>query len=84
MIAVSFRPYSPTVVELVATMADAGVATVAITDSPVSPLALSAGTVLETREERDRAFRTLTAPMCLAQSLVMSLGHGIMERNGND
>jgi len=83
LIAVSFRPYSPDVVDLVETLSSADVPTVAITDSPVSPLALAADVVLETREEEKRAFRTLTAPMCLAQTLVMNVGHEVMARNGS-
>lgn len=83
LVAVSFRPYSPDVIELVEVLSKAGVQTVAITDSPVSPLALVADAVLETREEERRAFRTLTAPMCLAQTLVMNVGHELIARSGN-
>ncbi len=83
LIAVSFRPYSPDVITIVDEMAAKGIPVIAITDSPVSPLALAARTVLETGEEETRAFRTLTAPMCLAQTLVMSVGHEIMLRDDN-
>jgi len=84
LIAISFRPYSPEVIAIVEEMSARGVPAVAITDSPVSPLALAAKTVLETSEEETRVFRTLTAPMCLAQTLVMSVGHEAMTRNGSD
>lgn len=80
LVAISFRPYSADVVELVDTISKCGLRTVAITDSPVSPLALGADVVLETREKEQPAFRTLAAPMCLAQSLVMSVGHELVAR----
>lgn len=80
MIAVSFRPYSNDVVEVVAERKAAGVPVIALTDSPLSPLALSADIVLETAEDETRAFRSLVAPMCLAQSLMVSLGHRITEK----
>ena len=83
LLAVSFRPYSPDVVKLVGDMVQKGIPSIAITDSPVSPLALQCESVLETHEEEGKAFRTLTAPLCLAQALVMTVGHKLMESNGS-
>jgi DNA-binding MurR/RpiR family transcriptional regulator len=54
---------------------------IAITDSPLSPLAASAKVCFEIAERRDRPFRSLVAPMCLAESLVVSLGHSLTDRN---
>ena len=79
LIAVSFRPYSDDVVNIVAERKAAGVPVIAITDSPLSPLALNADVVLETAEDEGRAFRSLVAPMCLAQSLMVALGHRLTE-----
>jgi DNA-binding MurR/RpiR family transcriptional regulator len=80
MIAISFRPYTSDVVDVVAQRKAAGVPIIALTDSPLSPLALNADIVLETAEDEGRAFRSLVAPMCLAQSLMVTLGHRITEK----
>ena len=75
IVAISFRPYSPTVVEIVTERSESGVPIISITDSALSPLALESAVSFETHEDEDSGFRTLVAPMCLAQSLVVSLGH---------
>ena len=72
--AVSFRSYSPDVVECVAERATAGVPVIAITDSPLSPLAAKATVCFEIADPEKPAFRSLVGPLCLAQSLVVSLG----------
>jgi len=82
LIAVSFRNYSPDVVEIAADCAKRGVPVLAITDSPLSPLARAGHVVLEIGDDAGRAFRSLVEPLCLAQSLVVSLGHHLAERNG--
>lgn len=74
MIAVSFRTYSLEVVEAVAERAAAGVPVIAITDSPLSPLAAKATVCFEIADPEGPAFRSLVAPMCLAQSVVVGLG----------
>lgn len=75
IIAVSFKDYSPDVVTAVEQAAARKVPVVAFTDSPLSPLAQHATVCFEIAERRDRPFRSLVAPMCLAESLVVSLGH---------
>ncbi|MGH6945801.1 MAG: MurR/RpiR family transcriptional regulator [Kiloniellales bacterium] len=82
LIAVSFRHYTADVVRIAGEARERGVPVVAITDSPVSPLALAADVVLETREDESHAFRGLAAPLCLAQTLVMGLGQRLMDTNG--
>ncbi len=83
VIAVSFRPYAPEVAERVVELSKQSVPTIAITDSALSPVALAADTVFEIKEPEDRGFRTLVAPMCLAQTIVVSLGHHLAAtRNG--
>lgn len=81
LLAVSFPPYSPAVVELFVQCHERNVPTVAITDSRVSPIALESNVALTIRQQEERPFRSLTAPMCLAQSLVVSLGHHLAALN---
>jgi len=75
IVAISFRPYTPSVVEIVTERSEAGVPIISITDSALSPLALESAVTMETYERNNSGFRTLMAPMCLAQTLVVSLGH---------
>jgi DNA-binding MurR/RpiR family transcriptional regulator len=75
LVAVSFKDYSPDVVTAVEQAAVRKVPVIALTDSPLSPLAQHAAVCFEIAERRDRPFRSLVAPMCLAESLVVSLGH---------
>ena len=75
LIAVSFRNYSPDVIELAADAHRRGVAVVVITDSAVSPLARSATVAFDLGDASDRPFRSLVEPICLAQALVVSVGH---------
>ena len=82
IIAVSFQPYSPLVVDIVTERSEKGVPIVAITDSPLSPMALEARVAFEIKDSQQRAFRSLVAPMCLVQTLVVSLGHHMAEKNG--
>lgn len=83
VIAVSFRPYTPSVIDIVTERSEKGVSVVSITDSALSPLVPESTVAFETPEHEDSGFRTLVAPMCLAQSLVVSLGHHIAaEENG--
>ena len=82
-IAVSFKPYTPAVADIVTSQNENGVPIVSITDSPLSPLAMESSVTFEVRENEDRAFRSLVAPMCLAQTLVVALGHRLAADNGN-
>ena len=83
VLAVSFPPYSPDVAAAFAEAHQRGAATLAITDSPVSPLGLEARLALAVRQQEEGAFRSLVAPMCLAQSLVVALGYRMAaDRNG--
>jgi DNA-binding MurR/RpiR family transcriptional regulator len=75
MLAISFREYSPDVVAVVDAAADRGVPVIAITDSPLSPIASPAKVSFEIRSSPTRAFRSLVAPIVLAQTLVIALGH---------
>ena len=81
LIVVSFPPYSPTVVELLTEQSQRGITTVSITDSAISPVAMEATVAFGIKQQEERAFRSLVAPMCLAQSLVVGLGHRLVARN---
>ena len=75
MVAASFRPYALEVVEIVAERRAAGIPVIALTDSALSPIAREASLSFELQEPEGHAFRTLVAPILLAQVLVVSLGH---------
>jgi DNA-binding MurR/RpiR family transcriptional regulator len=77
LVAVSFRNYSPEVLELAADAHRRGVPVVVMTDSAVSPLARSATVAFDLGDDSDRPFRSLVEPICLAQALVVSVGHRI-------
>jgi len=77
LVVVSFQPYTPVVVEIASRNSAASVPIVAITDSPVSPLSPLASVSFEVAESQNRAFRSLVAPICLAEALVVSLGHAL-------
>jgi len=73
LLAVSFRFYANEVVNIVEEAGQRGVAVIAMSDSTLSPLARRAR-VLFTVPEHDYTFsRSLAAPMCLAQALVVAL-----------
>jgi DNA-binding MurR/RpiR family transcriptional regulator len=75
LIAISFRDYSPDVVAVVDAAAGRGVPVIAITDGPLSPISGPAKVSFEIRSDPSRAFRSLVAPVALAQTLVIALGH---------
>ena len=77
LVAVSFRNYSPEVIELAANAYRRGVPVIVITDSAVSPLARSATVAFDLGDPSDRPFRSLVEPLCLAQALVVSVGHAL-------
>lgn len=80
LIVASFRTYSPEVVEAAQACGARGVPVIAITDGPLSPLAAPAKVAFELADDSSRPFRSLVAPLCLAQALVMSTGHHLAEK----
>lgn len=73
LLSISFRFYAKEVVAVTEEAHAAGVPVVAITDSTLSPIAKCAS-VLFTVPEGDYAFsRSLAAPMCIAQALMVAL-----------
>jgi DNA-binding MurR/RpiR family transcriptional regulator len=72
LIAISFHPYAPETVEIVNATKQQKARIIAITDSQLSPIASPADVVFEIKDAEVRQFRSLTATLCLAQTLVIS------------
>jgi DNA-binding MurR/RpiR family transcriptional regulator len=74
LLVVSFRNYTPEVIEVAQSCRARKVPVVAITDNALSPLARTASVCFQIEEQTSKPFRMLVAPMCLAQALVVALG----------
>jgi len=81
VVAVSSKAYSPDVVQAVRDASDRDVPVVALTDSPLSPLAEHADLSLEVQQGAVHLFRSLAVPMTLAVTLIVGLGR-VVERGG--
>jgi DNA-binding MurR/RpiR family transcriptional regulator len=79
LVVTSFHSYSQPVIDAAIKAHEQGIAVVAITDSPLSPLKPAAQVCFELGLASDRAFRSLVAPLCLAQALVVAAGHHLAE-----
>lgn len=73
LIAVSFRFYARETVDVTEDVSSRGIPILAITDSTLSPLAKGARVLFTVPEHEYTFSRSLAAPMCLAQALVVSL-----------
>ncbi|MCB1713852.1 MAG: MurR/RpiR family transcriptional regulator [Candidatus Competibacteraceae bacterium] len=73
LVAISFYPYAQETVDLVSRAVDQGINVIAITGSSLSPIAQKATLCLEVKDAEVFGFRSLTASMCLAQTLAVSL-----------
>lgn len=82
MLIVSFKDYASEVIEVAAEAAKKGVPLIVITDNPIGPYVKMASVCFELGEARYRPFRSLVAPICLAQSIVVALGHRLAARTG--
>ena len=71
LLAVSYHPYAPETVQLAEAAAAAKTPILAISDSPVSPIAKLHTQLLLVREVEVRSFRSLSASLCLAQALAI-------------
>ena len=72
VIGISFTPYAEETIGLVEEAAEAGIPVLMITDSLVGPAARHADCLLQIRDSEVRGFRTLSAPICLAQALAIA------------
>jgi DNA-binding MurR/RpiR family transcriptional regulator len=77
VLAISSKAYSPEVVQVVRESAQRGVPIIAITDSPLSPLAKHADVSLEVQQASVAMFRSLAVTMTLAITLVVGLGNAL-------
>lgn len=75
VIAVSFRPYASDTAAVAERAAANGAPLIAISDSRLSPIARNAEVCFEIKDAEVRQFRSLTASMCLAQTLVISYAY---------
>ena len=72
LIAISFRPYAQETAEITEQARARGARVLALSDTRLSPVAREADVVFETKDAEVRQFRSLTASLCLAQTLVIS------------
>lgn len=75
VIAVSFKPYASETMAVVERATANGAPLIAISDSRLSPVAKNANVCFEIKDAEVRQFRSLTASMCLAQTLVISYAY---------
>ncbi len=75
VIAVSFKPYANETMAVVERASANGASLIAISDSRLSPVAKDANVCFEIKDAEVRQFRSLTASMCLAQTLVISYAY---------
>ncbi len=80
LIAASFRNYTEDVIAAATATRTQGASVIAITDAAVSPLARASNVTLEIGDDPAVPFRTLAAPLCAAQALVMAVGYALGER----
>ncbi|ROO23823.1 MurR/RpiR family transcriptional regulator [Salinisphaera japonica] len=74
LFAVSFHPYAEETADVIRRADEHNVPIVVLTDSPLSPVAAHATVCLEIHDAELHNFRSLTASMCLAQALTVSVG----------
>ncbi len=72
LLAVSFRYYANEVVSIAEAAGRERIPVVAVSDSTLSPLAKSAHVLFAVPEHRHTFSRSLAAPMCIAQALVLA------------
>lgn len=83
LIAVSFRFYATEVVNIVEQAQQSDIPVIAITDSTLSPYKNHANVLFAIPEHEYTFARSLAAPMCLAQALMVHLA-GKLQNNAND
>ncbi|MDR3518104.1 MAG: MurR/RpiR family transcriptional regulator [Azospirillaceae bacterium] len=82
LIAITFPPYAPETLSVVDRAVSLGIPVIAITDSALSPLRPIAAVSFEVEEVSMKGFRSLSATMCLAVSMVVSLGQAMEAQAG--
>jgi DNA-binding MurR/RpiR family transcriptional regulator len=74
LVAISFAPYSPEVLDTTEALARAGIRVIAVTDEPESPLAVQAEVTLLVRDANLSGFRSISVSSTLVQALFVGLG----------
>ncbi|XXY50099.1 MurR/RpiR family transcriptional regulator [Sorangium sp. So ce269] len=77
IIAISSKAYSPDVAQVVREAKQRGVKIIAMTDSPLSPLAEHADVSLEVQQASVGMFRSLAVTMTLAVTLIVGVGRAV-------
>ncbi len=80
LIGISYHPYAEETVQAVETAASRGAKILSISDSLVSPIAKPANVTLQIRESEIRGFRSLSASMCLAQTLLIAVAFEVSRK----
>lgn len=80
LFAVSFQPYAEETADIIQRATEAGTPVIALTDSPLSPVAEHAAVCLEIHDAELHNFRSLAASMCVAQALTVSVGLALGKR----
>jgi DNA-binding MurR/RpiR family transcriptional regulator len=81
LVAISFRYYASEVVGIVEGAGKAGVPVIGISDNQLSPVAKHATVFFDVPEDEYAFSRSLAAPMCLAQTLIIGLANHIQPEN---
>jgi DNA-binding MurR/RpiR family transcriptional regulator len=79
LLVTSFKNYSPEVIEAAIAAKARGVQVIAVTDHALSPLKPAAGVCLLIGSGTPSQVRSLVAPMCLAQALVVCTGQCLVQ-----
>ena len=79
LLVISFKNYSPDVIEAATAAKARGVQVVALTDHALSPLKPASGVCLLIGSGTPSQVRSLVAPMCLAQALVVCTGQNLVQ-----
>jgi DNA-binding MurR/RpiR family transcriptional regulator len=73
LVAISFHPFHADTVAAVEAARERGIAVIAITDGPLSPIAREVAVVLEVRDADVTGFRSVAASMVLCQALAVGV-----------
>ena len=79
LLAISFKSYSPQVIQLVKETKEKAIPVVSISDGVLSPLTQNSDVCFEVEEVEVHAFRSLSATMTFALTLVVALGQKLQE-----
>ncbi len=81
LFAISFRPYAKETAEIVDRAREAGAGVISISDSQLSPVSREADISFDIKDAEVRQFRSLTASLCLAQTLVIAYAHRLEDKH---